>query len=81
MIKTPYINKMKRGYFEVKNHLPKNRKQADRLAVLVTQQKIAHKFMHQAIAFHEIDYLVTSNELTKEQYAKVKEHHIECLYG
>jgi DeoR/GlpR family transcriptional regulator of sugar metabolism len=37
--------------------------------------------MHQAIAFHEIDYLVTSKELTKEQYAKVKEHHIECLYG
>ena len=61
------------------------RKQSDRLAVLVTQQKIAHKFMHQAIAFHEIDYLVTSKELTKEltkeQYAKVKEHHIECLYG
>lgn len=57
------------------------RKQADRLAVLVTQQKIAHKFMHQAIAFHEIDYLVTSNELAKEQYAKVKEHHIEYLYG
>ena len=57
------------------------RKQSDRLAVLVTQQKIAHKFMHQAIAFHEIDYLVTSNELAKEQYAKVKEHHIECLYG
>lgn len=81
MIKTPYINKMKRGYFEVKNHLPKNRKQADRLAVLVTQQKIAHKFMHQAIAFHEIDYLVTSNELAKEQYEKVKKHHIECLYG
>ena len=57
------------------------RKQSDRLAVLVTQQKIAHKFMHQSIAFHEIDYLVTSKELTKEQYAKVKEHHIECLYG
>ena len=57
------------------------RKQSDRLAVLVTQQKIAHKFMHQSIAFHEINYLVTSKELTKEQYAKVKEHHIECLYG
>lgn len=25
LIKTPYINEMKRGYFEVKNHLPKIR--------------------------------------------------------
>ena len=45
------------------------RKQSDRLAVLVTA-KIAHKFMHQAIAFHEIDYLVTSKERQKNSMRK-----------
>ncbi len=56
------------------------RKQANHLMVLATQEKIGQRFMHQAIASHEIDYLVTSEELTKEQVAKVNEHHIRYFY-
>jgi DeoR/GlpR family transcriptional regulator of sugar metabolism len=48
--------------------------------VLATQEKLGQRFMHQAIASHEIDYLVTSQELTKDQLDKVNEHHIRYFY-
>ena len=56
------------------------RKQANHLMVLATQEKVGQRFMHQAIACHEIDYLVTSKELTNDQFAKMDEHHIRCFY-
>ena len=56
------------------------RKQANHLMVLATQDKLEQRFIHQAIASHEIDYLVTSQKLTNEQLKKIHEHHTECFY-
>ncbi|MGX7173783.1 DeoR/GlpR family DNA-binding transcription regulator [Enterococcus ratti] len=56
------------------------RKQTNRLMVLATQEKLEKHFIYQAIANHEIDYLVTSKKLSNEQLKKVRKHSIRCFY-
>lgn len=56
------------------------RRQSNQLVVLATSDKLDHKYMYQAIACHEIDYMVTDQPLSLEKMEKLKQHHIKCLY-
>ena len=56
------------------------RRQANHLVVLATDDKLDHKYMYQAIACHEIDYLITEKPLSAEKMSRLNHHHIKCLY-
>ncbi|MBC1521464.1 DeoR/GlpR transcriptional regulator [Listeria aquatica] len=56
------------------------RRQSNLLVLLATQEKMNHKFMHQSLACHDIDYLITDFKLDEETEARFNAHHITCLY-
>ena len=56
------------------------RRQANHVVVLATEDKLDHKYMYQAIACHEIDYLITEKPVLAEKMEKLNHHHIKCLY-
>lgn len=56
------------------------RRQANHVVVLATEDKLDHKYMYQAIACHEIDYLITEKPVLADKMEKLNHHHIKCLY-
>ncbi|WP_207871868.1 hypothetical protein DOK78_002599 [Enterococcus sp. DIV2402] len=55
------------------------RKQANKLVVLATSDKIDNKYMYQGIACHEIDYVITNKSLSMDNLNSLKKHQIKCL--
>lgn len=56
------------------------RRQSSSLVLLVTEEKVGHKFMHQSLACHDIDYLITDFKLDPDVEEQFKTHQITCLY-
>lgn len=55
------------------------RNQSDRVVVLATNDKINQKFMHQSLALHEIDYIISNYSFNDTELSKLNSHRIRAL--
>ena len=55
------------------------RKQANKLVVLTTSEKLERKYPYQGVACHEMDFLITDGKLTDYAVEQLQKHRIEYL--
>lgn len=56
------------------------RSQSNQIVLMATTDKIEHKYMHQSLACHDIDYLILDQPLLEKQREHLTKHRIEVLY-
>lgn len=56
------------------------RKQAKKIVLMVTNDKINHKFLHQSLECSDIDYLLTDLPIEEAELKILKKYGIELLY-
>lgn len=56
------------------------RRQSSKLVLLTNYEKIGHKYVHQSLATHDIDYLITDHKLEEKQQECLEKNNIVVCY-